>query len=312
MVIEIDERRADPRALAVRYPAAAAIDSYLANEAQDLKPSTFRDRRNRLRWWRRQVGKVPLRDLSRSMVRDQLERLTCSGASRNRYQTALAAVLSAAQEREWVTRNVAREIKRKRDAKRRERVITGAEWRASLKAAKALAAQPQAGLLAKQFPNYLRVLYATGMRAGEALNLEWRDVDLDRLRLVLRRTKTDVDRVVPLSDEAEAAFRAQHKFRREHWPWVFVGRSPLAPACRFNRQFDEAKEIAGIGVDANGEPLVLHSLRHSFSTELAEGGADLFELMAATGHKSIASAQRYIKTKEEQAVRALLKRKQAQ
>lgn len=305
----IAQRQVDPGALASRVTLAAAVDSYLANELQLLKASSRKDRQYRVEWWRSRLGPVPLRDLTRGMIRAQLDGLTCSGATKNRYQTALSAVLTGAQERDWITRNLAREVKRQRDAKRRERVITAGEWSALLKAARELAAAPGATLLTRQLPQYLEVLYSTGMRAGEALWLQWPDVNLLHGRATLRRTKTDVDRVVPLDPPAIAALRAQEAFRRPQWPWVFVGRSPLAPASRFNTEFGTAKKLAGIGPDANGEPLVIHSLRHSFATELADGGADLFELMAATGHRSIAAAQRYIKTQEQQAFRAVQKRR---
>lgn len=308
---EIEQRQVDPASLASRYTLGAAIDAYLASEFATLKPSTRRDRKIRCEWWRKRIGTVPLRDLSRSMVRDHLSRLGCTGATKNRYKDALSAVLSAAQERDWVSRNVALEVKRQKDAKRRERVITGTEWTALIKAAQERANQSGAGVLTRQTPNYLRLLYASGMRAGEALTLQWADVDIKGRRARLRRTKTDVDRVVALDADAIAALRKQEKFRRPGWPWVFIGRSPLAPASRFNVEFDAAKKKAEIVADANGEPLVIHSLRHSFATELADGGADLFELMAATGHRSIAAAQRYIKTQEQQAVRALAKRVRA-
>ncbi len=308
---EIEQRQIDPVSLASRYTVGAALDAYLATEFHALKPSTRRDRRIRVEWWRERIGPVPLRELSRGMIREHLAAVDCAGATKNRYQTALSAVLSAAQERDWLSRNVAREIKRSKDAKRRERVITGEEWRKLTTAAEKLARAPGATLLTRQLASYLQLLYATGMRAGEALALRWADVDEKGKRARLRRTKNNIDRTVPLDAEALTALAGQEAFRREGWPWVFVGRSPLAPACRFNAEFDRAKKKAKIGLDANGEPLVIHSLRHSFATELADGGADLFELMAATGHTSILAAQRYIKTQEKQALRAHAKRVRA-
>lgn len=308
---EVELRQVDPASLGSRYTFAAAADAYLATEFHRLRPTTRRDRRVRIEWWRARIGDRPLRDLTRALLREHLAGLTCAGPTVNRYQTAISAVLAAAQERDWLSRNVARELKRRKDSKRRERVITGDEWKALVAAARDLASKPAAHLLTRQLPNYLQLLYATGMRAGEALGLQWSDVDRDGARIRLRRTKNDTPRTVPMDAEAIAALDAQQEFRRDAWPWVFIGRNPLAPACRFNREFDDAKKAAKIGPDANGEPLVIHSLRHSFATELADGGADLFELMAATGHKSIVAAQRYIKTQEQQAVRALAKRVRA-
>lgn len=308
---EIDQRQVDPVSLASRYTVSAALDAYMATEFHALKPTTRRDRRIRVEWWRDRIGAVPLRELSRGMIREHLAAVRCAGATKNRYQTAISAVLSAAQERDWIGRNVAREIKRAKDAKRRERVITGKEWRALMAAAEKLAALPDAQLLTRQLPNYLQLLYATGMRAGEALTLRWSDVDTDGKRARLRNTKNDINRTVPLDADALTALEHQEQFKREGWPWVFIGRSPLAPACRFNAKFDAAKTAAKIGIDDNGEPLVMHSLRHSFASELADGGADLFELMAATGHTSILAAQRYIKVQEKQALRAHAKRVRA-
>jgi len=54
-----------------------------------------------------------------------------------------------------------------------------------------------------------RLLYGTGMRIGEALRLRVKDVDFDRLTLVVREAKGDKDRALMLPRSLVADLRAQ-------------------------------------------------------------------------------------------------------
>jgi len=144
----------------------------------------------------------------------------------------------------------------------------------------------------------LELLYATGCRVTEAI-----DLTLDRLHLdqglVLLQGKGDRQRMVPLGDPALVALEAwitsgrpvlAAKARRGSPPkWVFLNHR----GGRLSRQgwFGRLREhalTAGIT-----RPISPHKLRHSFATHLLEGGADLRSVQALLGHADISTTEIY-------------------
>jgi integrase len=81
------------------------------------------------------------------------------------------------------------------------------EYRALLRASLALPS-PRSTLRPKTFHTALLLLYATGLRIGEALRLCLRDVDLDARSLLIRETKFHKSRVVPFSASLAVALQS--------------------------------------------------------------------------------------------------------
>lgn len=143
-----------------------------------------------------------------------------------------------------------------------------------------------------------RLLYETGARASEVLNLNIEDIDLDAKRAVTVRKGGDRDvlhfqtgaaRLLPrliygrtrgpvfLSDRATAPGRA-----------VAAGdRCPTSGRTRLSY-----RRAAEIFAEASGGK-TLHQLRHSAITDLAEAGVPLPLLMAKSRHSSLKTLQRY-------------------
>ena len=156
-----------------------------------------------------------------------------------------------------------------------------------------LAAPGQDGPLALRDTALLELLYATGCRISEAL-----DLTLDRLYLdqaIVRLTgKGDKQRLVPLGAPAIAALQAwltsgRPELVRGTVRWVFVNHR----GGRLSRQgfFLKLREYAlAIGVT---RPISPHKLRHSFATHLLEGGADLRVVQTLLGHADISTTQVY-------------------
>jgi integrase/recombinase XerD len=156
-----------------------------------------------------------------------------------------------------------------------------------------LAAPGRDGPLALRDTAMLELLYATGCRISEAL-----DLTLDRLYLdqaVVRLTgKGDKQRLVPLGAPAIEALQAwltsgRPALARGANRWVFVNHR----GGRLSRQgfFLKLREYAlAIGIT---RPISPHKLRHSFATHLLEGGADLRAVQALLGHADIATTEIY-------------------
>jgi integrase len=147
-----------------------------------------------------------------------------------------------------------------------------------------------------QTPLWLALLL-TGARWNEARQIRWADVDLKRRLLVLRAESTTSRkaRVIPLREDfvdVLVALRARQErlygrlpnaadlvlLSPEGMPWGRPSNNPM-------RILDRVLRRAGIAkVDALGEKLDLHALRHTFATRLARSGAALMHTQRLLGH----------------------------
>jgi len=160
----------------------------------------------------------------------------------------------------------------------------------------------------------LELLYATGLRVSELVQLELGQVNL-AVGYVLVTGKGSKQRVVPMGEPA----------RRKLSAYLDTARLPLVKGrtCRYlfltrrggrlTRQgfwklLRARARRAGIT-----KPLSPHMLRHSFATHLLDHGADLRSVQAMLGHASIATTQIYTHVERERLKRlhtALFPRKQ--
>jgi integrase/recombinase XerD len=159
----------------------------------------------------------------------------------------------------------------------------------------ALLAQPDsqtpAGLRDKAM---LELLYATGLRVSELVNLRWEDFDsnLGILRCVGKGSK---ERLIPVG---KSALKAVEAYVRSGRPPLLKGRSL---SCLFlNRRGGKLsrvgfwKILAQYGREAGiSTPLTPHLVRHSFATHLLERGADLRSIQLLLGHSDISTTQIY-------------------
>ncbi len=148
----------------------------------------------------------------------------------------------------------------------------------------------------------LELLYASGLRVGELVSLDWRDIDLPA-RLLRVVGKGGKERMVPFGRPATAALqswlavwegvRAQGAALGlaadgEEEPIFLNYRGGRLTARSVRRVVDRAVDAAGIARGVHP-----HTLRHTFATHLLEGGADLRAIQELLGHSSLATTQRY-------------------
>ncbi|MPZ88279.1 MAG: site-specific tyrosine recombinase XerD [Nitriliruptorales bacterium] len=138
----------------------------------------------------------------------------------------------------------------------------------------------------------LEVLYGSGLRISELVDLDVDDLDLEQ-RTLRCLGKGRRERVVPLGRPTRAAVEA----------WLVRGRPAMAPATatlfcnarggRLTRQgawkvVKRHSEAAGLG-----EKVSPHTLRHSFATHLLDNGADVRVVQELLGHASVNTTQVY-------------------
>ena len=132
----------------------------------------------------------------------------------------------------------------------------------------------------------LELLYATGLRVGEAAGLEVADVDFGG-GLVRVRGKGDKERLVPIGRQALRAVEAYLDGRRKG-PLFLNGRGKRLTVRSLHRIVRAAAKRAGLH-----RPVSPHTLRHSFATHLLDQGADLRVIQEFLGHARLSTTQRY-------------------
>lgn len=146
----------------------------------------------------------------------------------------------------------------------------------------------------------LELLYASGLRVGELVSLDWNDLDL-KGRVLRVLGKGNKERMVPFGRHAAEALGEWSK----SWDELrSTGRAPAVAsdadpvflnyrggrlsARSVRRLIDQRVEQAAI---AGG--IHPHTLRHTFATHLLEGGADLRAIQELLGHSSLSTTQNY-------------------
>jgi len=142
------------------------------------------------------------------------------------------------------------------------------------------------------------LLYASGLRVGELVSLDWPDLDLGG-RVLRVMGKGGKERMVPFGRPARAALntwldawdgvRARRRAVTSDGEPVFLNyRGGRLSARSVRRLLDRYSAAAGLPPGVHP-----HTLRHSFATHLLEGGADLRAIQELLGHSSLATTQRY-------------------
>jgi site-specific recombinase XerD len=140
----------------------------------------------------------------------------------------------------------------------------------------------------------LAVYYGCGLRRSEGINLDVKDILLERNLLYVRKGKNYKERYVPMTEAVKEDVKNYIEFvrptliqRDTHALFLnqsgvrFTGESMI---CRLHK----LKEKAGIDKDAG-----LHSLRHSIATHLLQSGMELEKIKQFLGHSSLESTQIY-------------------
>ena len=140
----------------------------------------------------------------------------------------------------------------------------------------------------------LELLYATGLRVSELVNLTLLDVDLDSatVRTVGKGSK---ERIIPLGDYAIKylyIYIHEHRnnlLKKEFTNYLFLNNHGKKMTRQgFFKMIKKRAQEAGIKKE-----LSPHTLRHSFATHLLSHGADLRSIQELLGHSDIGTTQIY-------------------
>jgi integrase len=197
---------------------------------------------------------------------------------------------------------------RARDDRKREQRVTANLWRDE----RGRDLLPAIGTYADVLTPAVIMSLETGLRRHELFSAQWTAIDLDEktLRVEGATAKTLETRDIPLNDIAYRTLR--------DW-WLQCGQPKTGlvfalngkPIGSLKTSYHAILKAAGIErVNAKGERVNWHSLRHTFGSLLGAASVDPTTLMKLMGHADLSTTQRYLHTDEDRkraAVEALQK-----
>ena len=270
-----------------------AYEDYLAKvkmASQNTVCSYIRDIRQYAEWLQRYAG-IDLAESSQEHIKEYLQFLQVqgkSGATASRALASLKNFYAYLVSSGFLEHSPAvGDIHVQRGEKKLPQILTGKE-------VELLLAQPSC-VDAKGYRDkaMLEVMYATGIRVTELIDLNVEDVNLELG--IIKCGGVKKSRVIPLYPAALRALGAYIKDVRA----AMIG-DPTDPALfvnvngvRMSRQgfWKILKYYQGkAGIEKDITP---HTLRHSFAVHLLENGADLGSLQELMGHSDISSTQMY-------------------
>ncbi len=174
------------------------------------------------------------------------------------------------------------------------------------------------------------LLYGTGMRLGECMQLRVKDLDLHRREILIRDAKGQKDRVTMLPDALVPHLKAQLEkaqslydkdrqesrpgvtlpfaLRRKYpnaatswaWYWLFPSPSfcidPYSQALTRHHLYPQnVQRAVKLAIRAAGieKPASTHTFRHSFATHLIEDGYDIRTVQELLGHADVKTTMIY-------------------
>ena len=133
----------------------------------------------------------------------------------------------------------------------------------------------------------LILLYSTGLRRGELLDLKLGDIDRENMQIWVRGGKGKKDRYVQLGNNT---LKVMDEYIKLYNPqeYLIEGRGDRYSASSVIEIINDAERKAGIS-----KRITPHKFRHSDATHLLEDGVDIRFIQELLGHSSIKTTQIY-------------------
>lgn len=135
----------------------------------------------------------------------------------------------------------------------------------------------------------LHLIYSSGLRLSELLNLQIKDIDSNRMLINIKGGKGKKDRTTILSRQSLKILREYYRsYKPKIWLFESVNEGKQYSAKSVQNIMKTNLDKAGIN-----KPFTIHTLRHSFATHLLEQGTDLRYIQELLGHNSSKTTEIY-------------------
>ena len=146
-----------------------------------------------------------------------------------------------------------------------------------------------------KYQTIFSLIYSTGIRINEAVNLKITDIDKYRRAIFIKNGKGKKDRYVVLSNKILELLR---QYYMEYRPKVFLFENELT-----NEQLGERSIQIVFGQVVRqcrlNKTATIHTLRHSFATHLLESGVNIRHIQELLGHSDLNTTMRYTHVRSE-------------
>ena len=264
---------------------------------RNLSSNTVKCYRQDLQAFEQWLGKR-IRDCTREDLQAYLAEHVVHGkasSSRSRFLSSVRGFFNHAVEKGLLSDNPIANVENPKLAKNLPDYLSESEVKALLNAP-----QPQESAVEWRDRAMLEVLYATGLRVSELIELKRESINLNQgvVRVIGKGNK---ERIVPLGEEALKWVTSYTKNAR---PKLLsnVPTDVLFPSKRgqlMTRQtfwYAIRRYAERAGIDRHLSP---HTLRHAFATHLLNHGADLRAVQMMLGHASLSTTQIYTRVANE-------------
>jgi len=125
-----------------------------------------------------------------------------------------------------------------------------------------------------------------GARYSEIAELTWQQVDLKEKTILLKRSKTNNEAVLYMSNRVYKVLKSRND-KKVHHKWIFTDKSGQNPRKHSTIAIRRAILNAGI------EDFRVHDFRHTCASRLVQNGMTIQETAHILGHSNIATTMRY-------------------
>ena len=288
------ERAKHTEAVSKRVTIRSALLAMCEQRQDDLKPETLRSYKSVITNHAGPLLNKRASDITLELVRDRLRKIErdVSQATASKLRLALSAVIGyAITEYALPMTNPMKEIKGVAKA-----VAGRQSYVPDNRIGNLVSEINELRMSNRTHGNYLHFVLATGCRKNEGMELQWSDVDWERLCVTFRDTKNGRDHTLPITCWLDVILREQLAMRKGNNPWVFPGR------IHGTRLTDVRKSIQRhISSDIVWTPkrdpnyfLQIHDLRRTAATHMEGVGIPKARVSIILNHKGSNITDRYI------------------
>lgn len=228
--------------------------------------------------------------------------------SRKLSQSSISKVISIIksffnylEEEEVISKNPSRKIRVPKKINRIPKVISKTEFDMLLSSIEFSPSRCRKNAVRDKL--IISMLFYTGIRRAELLNLDWNDFNLEKNTLLIRSGKGNKDRIIPIHRNLLPLIDVYLTLRlplKNNALFIGEARKRLS-IISFTNMLKMYLRLSGLSKKGYSA----HSFRHSFATHLIESGADLFKVQRLLGHQSLDTTKIYINFNSSQIAKAI-------